>query len=60
MVWSSRKTFKEVYELAKSYYLKNGNLRVPYNFKTEDGTSYNDKVNLLEGKSKELVNKIIE
>ena len=42
MVWSSRKTFKEVYELAKSFYIKNGHLRVPYNFKTDDGITYSE------------------
>lgn len=37
MIWSYRRYFDEAYEMAANYYNKNGNLRIPYNFKTNDG-----------------------
>jgi hypothetical protein len=40
MIWSYRKSFDDVYEMAKNYYNKNGNLRVPYNYKTNDGLEF--------------------
>ena len=41
-------TWDEMYELAKKYYEKHGNLEVPYSFKTNNGYDYNafGKVNL--------------
>ena len=41
-------TWDEMYELAKIYYEKHGNLEVPYSFKTNNGYDYNafGKVNL--------------
>lgn len=43
MIWSFRKSFDEVYEMAKNYFEANGNLRISYHFKTLDGVSKNDK-----------------
>lgn len=43
MVWSYRRSFEEVYEMAKNYYEVNGDLRIPYHFKTLDGVTKNDK-----------------
>lgn len=37
MTWSLRKSWNDSYLLAKKYYISNGNLRIPYNFKTVDG-----------------------
>lgn len=42
MIWSVKKSFKESFKLATNYYKKFGNLRIPANFKTEDGISYNE------------------
>ena len=43
MVWSYYRSFEECFELAKKYYETNGNLRIPYSFKTLDGVSFNEK-----------------
>ena len=35
-------TWEEMFELAKAYYNKNGDLNIPYNFKTNDGITYDE------------------
>ena len=42
MIWSLRRNFDECFTMAKHYYKENGNLRIPYNFKTLDGIVKND------------------
>lgn len=40
MIWSTKKIFMESYELAKNYYSSYGNLKIKYNFSTNDGVNY--------------------
>ena len=40
MIWGTKKTILEAYELAKKYYNKYGNLKIKYNFNTNDGINY--------------------
>ena len=43
MIWSVyNHNWKKHYEIAKKYYEHNGNLSIPYNFKTKDGINYDE------------------
>ena len=42
MIWYCKKSFRESFELAKIFYEKNGHLRIPSTFKTNDGIHYDE------------------
>ena len=46
----SKHIWEEMYEYAKIYYEHHGNLEVPYNFKTNDGYTYNENGPIILGK----------
>lgn len=37
MIWSFKRNFAESYKIAKNYYQVNGNLNIPFDYKTDDG-----------------------